>query len=219
MEVGRSVSKAIADRLAGDMDSAMLHACNAVDGTAKKIYPSLGVGQRFRKLLRENYSGVLEPMVPGINLQNTVFPVSISGASGPGGHPDVADILYVIHRCHHGHGDALPAGYELIPDTSTDSARTTMEPRIGPDGKWKVRLSDRFIYGMAGVALLSPANVGQVLDDNVRLTWSSASGDIRIRMDNDWWGRADDFATIAAMDRKRPSLTMDFSNVMPASTL
>src|ERR1700683_4921268 len=107
MEVGRSVTKAIADGLEGDLESAMIHACNAVDGTAKKMYPpSLGVGERFRKLLRENYSDILEPMAPGIDLEKTIFPISISRTTGPGGHPDVADILYVIHRCHHGHGDA-----------------------------------------------------------------------------------------------------------------
>ena len=55
----------------------MLHACNAVDGTAKKFYPALGVGARFRKLLRENYANILEPMMPGINLEQTVFPVQI----------------------------------------------------------------------------------------------------------------------------------------------
>jgi hypothetical protein len=58
MEVGRSVSKAIADRLAGDMDSAMLHACNAVDGTAKKIYPSLGVGPMPGALERSDAAGI-----------------------------------------------------------------------------------------------------------------------------------------------------------------
>ncbi len=215
MEVGRSVSKAIADGLIGDLEPAMLHACNAVDGTAKKMYPGLGVGARFRKLLRENYVGILEPMMPGVNLEKTVFPISIAGASGPGGQPDVADILYLIHRCHHGHGDAMPLGYELIPDTTTEPARTTMEPHVGPNGGWVVRLSDRSIYGMAAVALLSPVNVGQVLQGSVQLTWSSTSGDIRVRMDNDWWGRAADFAAITAMDRNRPSVTLDFSNVMP----
>jgi hypothetical protein len=122
VEVGRSISKAVADRLGGDMDSAMLHACNAVDGTAKKIYPTLGVGARFKKLLRDNYASILEPMMPGINLEETVFPISMADASGPGGRPDVATILYAIHRCAHGHGDALPVGYELIPDTTTDLA-------------------------------------------------------------------------------------------------
>ena len=156
VEVGRSVSKAIADRLMGDMEPAMLHACNAVDGTAKKMYPNMGVGARFRKLLRESYAGILEPMAPGVNLEKTVFPIPISGATGPGGHPDVADILYAIHRCHHGHGDALPGGYELIPDTTTEPARTTMKPGLGPNGDWVVHLSDRILYGMAAVALLAP---------------------------------------------------------------
>ena len=86
-----------------------------------------------------------------------------------------------------------------------------------PNGDWAVRLSDRSIYGMAAVALLSPANVGQVLA-GVHLTYGSVSGDIRVRLNNDWWGRADDFATITAMDRNRISETLDFTNVMPAHT-
>ncbi len=218
MEVGRSISKAITERLSGDLESAMLHACNAVDGTAKKMYPTLGVGARFRKLLRENYTGILEPMMPGVNLEKTVFPISISGASGPGGQPDVADILYAIHRCHHGHGDALPAGYELIPDTTTEPARTTMQPGLGPNGGWGVHLSDRSIYGIAAVALLSPVNVGQVLLGSLHLTWGSMSGDIGVRLNNGWWGRADDFAAITAMDRNRISVALDFSNVIPPPT-
>jgi hypothetical protein len=40
--------------------------------------------------------------------------------------------------------------------------------------------------------------------------------DVRVRLDNDWWGRAGDFAAITAMDRKRISVTLDFRNVMPA---
>jgi hypothetical protein len=212
VEVGKSISKAIAERLSGDLDSAMLHACNAIDGTAKKMYPALGVGARFTRLLRENYASILEPMVPGVNLEQTVFPVRIPNANGPGGQPDFADVIYVIHRCNHGHGAALPVGYELIPDTTTEPARTTMTSRKNSAGDWVVRLSDRSIYGMLAVALLSPANVGQILD-GVNLTYSSWSKDICVRLDNDWWGRADDFAAITAMDRKRISVTLDFRNV------
>jgi hypothetical protein len=58
-------------------------------------------------------------------------------------------------RLTYGHGDALPIGYEPIPDTTTDTSRTTMEPGLGPTGNWVVRLSDRSIYRMAAVALLS----------------------------------------------------------------
>jgi len=36
-----------------ELEHAVLHACNAVDGTAAKIYPTgTGVGQRFAGLLR-----------------------------------------------------------------------------------------------------------------------------------------------------------------------
>jgi len=216
MEVGKSINRAVHDRLDGELESAMLHACNAVDGTARKVYPGLGVGARFRKLLRQNYNGILEPMVPGINFEKTAFPISVSGASGPGGRPDVADILYVIHRCHHGHGEPLPGGWELIPDSTTEPPRTTMN-MAGPNGQWVVRLSDRIIYGMAAVALLSPANVGQDLGD-VYLMYKSVSSDITVQMDNGWWGRAADLMVIAAMDRKRTSITMDFSNVTASST-
>jgi hypothetical protein len=56
MEVGRSVTKAIDEFEAGDLESAMLHACNAVDGTAMKSLPSItGSNLRFTTLLRNNY--------------------------------------------------------------------------------------------------------------------------------------------------------------------
>ena len=93
-----------------------------------------------------------------------------------------------------------------------------MEPGRGPNGDWVVRLSDKSIYAMAAAALLSPVNVGQVLQGSLHLTWGSMSGDIGVRMDNGWWGRAAEFAAITAMDRNRISVTLDFTNVMPPST-
>jgi len=71
---------------------------------------------------------------------------------------------------------------------------------------------------MAAVALLAPVNVGQVLQGSVHLTWSSIASDIRIRLDNGWWGRAAEFAAITAMDRNRISVTIDFSNYLPPPT-
>lgn len=55
MNVGNSVRKAIDDWEQGELESAMLHACNAVDGTAKKLYATLRSNARFTRLLRENY--------------------------------------------------------------------------------------------------------------------------------------------------------------------
>ena len=93
MDVGNSVRKAIDDHMKGELDAAMLHACNAVDGTAAKVHPSLGSNARFTRLLRENYF-ILEPMAaPGRDADNTRFPVKVDRPKAPGGLPDFADGL------------------------------------------------------------------------------------------------------------------------------
>ncbi len=217
MDVGNSIRKAIAEHQSGDLDAAMIHACNAVDGTAAKVYPNMtSNAARFKRLLRENCLDIIEPMVPGVNLVETIFPVQIQTPKGPGKTPDFADILYVIHRCNHNHGAPLPVGFELVPDAlgKLDGTRMTVDKNL--TGQWVVRFSDRVIFGMLAVALLSPANADQRISDGHHLTYESASGDVRVRLDNDWWGRASDFAAITSMDRKRIRVKLDFSNVMPA---
>ena len=50
MNVANSVRKAIDDWEQREFDAAMLHACNAIDGTARKLYPGLGNKARFYAL-------------------------------------------------------------------------------------------------------------------------------------------------------------------------
>jgi hypothetical protein len=114
MIIARSVRKAIDEWEQRDLESAMLHACNAVDGTAGKLYPRLGNQARFTRILRENYA-ILGPMgAPGIDLIGTRFPVTVRKVTAQGGKPDLADVLYGIHRCCHAHGDELPEGFDLL---------------------------------------------------------------------------------------------------------
>ena len=116
MNVGDSVRKSIDDWESGEHDSAMLHACNAIDGTARKVYHALGSNARFTRLLRDNYA-ILGPMgMPGIDLVETRFPAAVERPKAPGGRPDLADVIYGIHRCSHGHGEELPGAFELIHD-------------------------------------------------------------------------------------------------------
>jgi hypothetical protein len=204
MNVGSSVRKAIDDWEAGEVDAAMLHACNAIDGTAKKIYPNLGSNARFTQLLRDNYS-ILGPMgMPGINLVETLFPVKVERPKAAGGKPDLADVIYGIHRCSHGHGDELPNGFELIPD-ARGSARLT-RVKIS---KGIIQLSDRIIFGLIAVAVLSPANKGQMVPDGYYLTFGATEKLII----SEWWGRAADFPAIAARE-PMPFVTMDFKEWM-----
>jgi hypothetical protein len=175
------------------------------DGTAKKVYPALGSNARFTKLLRDNYS-ILGPMgMPGINLIETRFPITVERPKAPGGKPDFADVIYGIHRCSHGHGDELPGGFELIYDAAGPPARHTRIEVV----KGAVRLSDRVIFGLIAVAVLSPANKGQAVPDGYYLTFG-ASEKLII---NEWWGRASDFPAVVAQD-PTPLVKLDFGDWM-----
>jgi hypothetical protein len=200
MNVGKSVKKSIDEWQQGDAESAMLHACNAVDGTAKKIYGTLGSRARFTRLLRENYD-VLGPMgAPGIDLAQTRFPVSVLRPSADFGGADLADVIYGIHRCTHGHGAELPDGFALLPDAAGPARVTRMTITDGT-----LQLSDRIIFALLGVAVLSPANVDQRTADGYFLTF----GNFAKLVINEWWGRVADFAAIAAQDPV-PRVKLDF---------
>ncbi len=203
MNVGNSVRHAIDEWERGDQEAAMLHACNAVDGTARKVYPALrGNKERFTRLLRDNFS-ILGPMgAPGINLADTRFPVTISGPTAPGGKPDMADVIYGIHRCTHGHGDELPDGFALIPDAGGPPGYTRMEAERG-----KIRLSDRIIFGLLAVAVLSPVSKGQKVPEGYFLSYGAHRMPI-----NDWWGRAGDFPGIVAAGPSLPHVKLDFGD-------
>lgn len=204
VNVGNSVRKAIDDWESDELEAAMLHACNAVDGTAKKMYPNLRSNARFTLLLRDNYS-ILGPMgMPGVNLVETRFPVKVERPRATGGKPDLADVIYGIHRCSHGHGDELPGGFELIPDTRGPVRRTTIYVEKGA-----IRLSDRIIFGLIAVAVLSPANKGQTVPDGYYLTFGAK---VKLVI-NEWWGRAADFPAIAASD-PTPLVKLDFGDWM-----
>lgn len=202
MRVGESIRKSIDDWLQNEPEASMLHACNAVDGTARAAFPALGSNARFTRLLRENYF-ILGPMgLPGINLEETRFPVRVQKPKSPDGRPDIADVIYGIHRCCHGHGEALPDGFELLADAAGPPRVTRISMRLLDR---TIQLSDRVIFGLIAVAVLSPHNRGESIDDGYYLTFGS-SQQLTI---NEWWGRAADFPAVAATD-PCPSVRMVF---------
>jgi hypothetical protein len=201
MKVGDSVRRAIDDWTQGEFDSAMLHACNAIDGTASKRYPQEGSNARFTRLIRENYS-IFGPMgAPGIDVVATRWPVMLERPKAPGGGADIADVIYGVHRCSHGHGDELPDGFELLPDAAGPDRHTRMKIERG-----KVRLSDRVIFGLLAVAVLSPENADQNVPDDYYLTYAGERLPI-----NEWWGRAADFPAVVAREQL-PSVKLDFGS-------
>ncbi len=203
MKVGDSVRRAIDDWEAGELEAAMLHACNAVDGTAKKLYPELGSNARFTRLLREKHATLGPMAAPGIALAETRWPVKVERPKASGGQPDFADVIYGIHRCAHGHGDELPDGFELLPDAAGPTGLTRMLVEKG-----RVRISDRVIFGLLAVAVLSPANADQRAPDGYHLAFGERQFQI-----NAWWGRAADFVQVVAQERL-PNVTLNFGDWM-----
>jgi hypothetical protein len=175
----------------GDAEAAMLHACNAVDGTARKAYPALLNKERFTRLLRENY-GILGPMgAPETDLASTHFPVTARVLRTPDGSADIAEKICANHRCVHGHGDELPQGFELMSDAIGPPRRTQM---ILSDGR--VHLSDRIVYGLVAVAVLSSLNATEQIPNNYFLSYG---GNVTMVI-HEWWGRAADFPSVVSTD-------------------
>ena len=169
MNVGQSVRKAINDWTQGDLEAAMLHACNAIDGTAKKLYPKLSTRDRFTHLLRANY-GILGPMgAPGVNCHESKFPVKLPNHEAEN-FLDLADIVYLVHRCTHSHGDELPDGFELLSDVAGPPRVTRLRFNHG-----RLQLSDRIIFGLLAVAVTSPVNIGQSVPGGYVLTYGAVA--------------------------------------------
>lgn len=204
MNVGRSVTKAIDEIEGGDLESAMLHACNAVDGTALKALPGeAGSNKRFTDFLRSNYAILGTMGVPGINLIETRFPIKVMKPKAIGGVPDLADVLYGIHRCTHGHGSEMPEGFELIPDFSSGSDNTSIHIEKG-----RIQLSDRIIFGLLAVAVMDPKNMGQQAPDGYHFALAGKTYEI-----NDWWGKRAEFEK--ACERiNSAQIIMDFGDWM-----
>jgi hypothetical protein len=87
MKISDSIRKSIDDWEANELEASMLHACNAVDGTASKFYDTQGSNARFTRLLRDYYY-ILGPMgMPGIDLVNVRWPVNVPNPKANDGRP------------------------------------------------------------------------------------------------------------------------------------
>lgn len=204
MRVEKSVKKAIDEWMNGDAESSMLHACNAVDGTAKKIWQHLGNKKRMINFIRDNYD-IIGPMgMPGIDLDAGRFPVNISDPTTTDGRPDLADVIYTIHRCTHAHGDELPFGYELYSDVKGAPRCTQISVNVK---EASMRLSDRIIFALLSAVVFSPVNKNLNIGEPYFLTYGSVA---RMYID-EWWGKKTDFMnTIIRLDPPPEKIVLNF---------
>lgn len=166
-----------ADR--GDLDQALLSACIAVDGTAKKMFAGEPkVGERFRRFINE-YLDIVELMFGGLNLEETVFPFKDSK-----GHTGIrfADVVYEKFRCNLAHGSELPDGYGV----SVQIAKGHQQFMINIQNE-SMTLPQSAIYALGLVCVLAPANADQKIGSNLY----HYADPINIYVIDRWWGKVD----------------------------
>ncbi|MDN3562619.1 hypothetical protein [Vreelandella neptunia] len=166
-----------ADR--GELDQALLSACIAVDGTAKKMFPGEPkVGERFRRFINE-YLDIVELMFGGLNLEETVFPFKNSkGNIGI----RFADVIYEKFRCNLAHGNELPDGYGV----SVQIAKGHQRFMINIQNE-SMTLPQSAIYALGLVCVLAPVNADQKIGSNLYHYMDPINSYVIDR----WWGKVD----------------------------
>jgi hypothetical protein len=181
MKLSQHVTCAIDDATNGKPDAALLHACIAIDATAKRLYPTQGVRRRFVECVRDYY-WIVEPMLgAGVNLVETRFKnVSLTKNQ----NPDLAEIIYEIFRCPRAHGEEIPTEFHVVP-SSENRARWII-------AKGEVHPPDTLIWALLAIAVFSKVNRAERTTGTYFICLEGRDYPIK-----DWWGREDDFREFA----------------------
>jgi hypothetical protein len=192
--IPESVKASIDSWERGERDIAVLHACLATDGTAKKT-PGLGKGnrRRFTEFLRCRY-WLLEPTaMPGVNLVETRF-TNVPLRENPA--PDYADVIYEVFRCAHAHGDEVRPGFELTMGVGDPVSQFVLS-----DGH--LHMPDTVVFGLLAASVLAPVNAGQTIAGDYFLSLGHLELNNYMQFPiNDWWGCEDVFRPIAEKHNK-----------------
>ena len=179
-----------------EWDSSILHACNAVDAIGNARYPRLGVATQYKRTLRDSLDIFGAMTAQGIDWDKTRFPIAVE-SDLPDKRPDIADVLYGIHRRGHGHKDELPNGFELTPPGPRASG-----VHIWRDGK--IELPASAVIGMLAIAVFAPESKGEVIPHGYQISWFQ-----RVFHVSDWWGWQDHFREIISV-AKVPKKALEF---------
>ena len=187
-----------------ELDQALLFVCLAIDGTAKKTYPTITkVGERFRKFINENLD-IIELMFGGLNLQETIFP--FKDAKGKIGI-SFADVIYEKFRCNLAHGEELPDGFGV----SVQIAEHHQIFLINFEQQ-SMTLPQSAIYALGLPCVLATANSDQKIGNN----GYNYRDTINTYVVDRWWGKVECARKIMDFDAQI-KVKMDFKNVWPSA--
>lgn len=201
MSVGDEVRSSLDHWSAGEWRQALWHATAALEGTADKRYPSLDPAARFKRTVRDDVDVFGAMAGPEIDFVTSRFPVPVQ-SDEPDGRPDIADVLYGVHRYLRGDEAEMPAGVEVEPH-----AEGIPLFNIGSGRLW---LRATAALGLLAIAVFSPENTDERIPGNYHLGWQQ-----QIFHVVGWWGWREHFREIvrnAGITR----YTLDFSPEWPS---
>ena len=204
MRIQKSIKKAIDELCNKDFESAMLHICNAIDGTSQRKFGGESGKEKFKKFIREyyDYIGAMTGTY-SLDYSNISWPITVKKPSGLNGKTDLADMIYGIHRCSHDHGVSVPDGFEFIADLGEKTETTSFNIQNGAIG-----LSDRFIWALIAIVVFEPVNLG--LADPELSGYYIILGKEKFII-NQWWGKLHDLPQLLP---KTSRGILDFSNLV-----
>jgi hypothetical protein len=177
-----------------------MHVCAAVDGTAKKMYSDNQSERRTKRFIVEHVD-IIQHMLGGIDIENTIFPLKDKkGVLGI----KFEDVLYSHYRCKLMHGDDLGDGWGVemsvamhYDQFSADLINKTMT------------LPQSAIYALGLPCVLSEVNQDQIIGQpdyfykDMHYTFFIDS----------WWGKIDVARSIIYFDRDI-KVNLDFQHHM-----
>lgn len=114
--------------------------------------------------------------------------------------PDIADVIYEIHRCPNSHGDEIAEGFELTPIAKGGRAAYF---NMADDGT--VQLSASVVLGLLAVIIVAPENKGQLIPPTYQVRLAG-----RVIRVSEWWGRDEEFRKLTNVEGFPPGVVMDF---------
>jgi hypothetical protein len=194
--VGEHVQASLDHWSMGDGRSALWHATAALAETAGKRYPDLDPEARFKRVLRDDVDIFAAMTAPDIELVNSRFPLPVH-SDRPDRLPDIADVLYAVHRYLHEDENAMPAGCEI-----TAHADGVPMFEISAGRLW---LRASAVLGLLGISVFAGENFGEQIPEEYTLGWRPHVFHI-----TGWWGWQNHFRAIVSQSII-PQYKLDFA--------
>ena len=200
MKLENHVLKAIKDFDPSEPKFSLMHACFAIEGTARNMYGSDKISRKQYKSCIRNYYWILDPMIGGGGFTISVFNnLEIKDDRGELiNDPDLADVIYHIFRCYNAHAKEVPINYELLP---IEDGKSYWEM-----GNNVLKMPQRIIWALLAVSVFAKANSAIKTKGEFYLSWGSETLGLGIHkfIIKDWWGKEKEFKKFLSEKNPKP---------------